>query len=97
MSDEEKDKIVKELIDGFDFDRVRSVMYLTKKGIHVVPTVSELKQQAEKLIRMTFDHQDREFWWAGGLSGHGGLCACYDDKWGYQLIYVFEAKKVKCV
>ena len=95
MSDKEKDKIVKELIDGFDFERVRSVMCLTKKDIHVVPTVSELKQQAEKLIRMTFDHQDREFWWAGGLNGHGGLCACYDDKWGFSLNYVFQAKKVR--
>ena len=95
-TDEQKDKIVKDLIKGFDFEKVRSIMYLTKRDMHVVPSIKELKEQAEKLIRMTFEHQDREFWWAGGQH-HGGLCASYDDKWGFSLTYVAEAKKVKAM
>lgn len=71
----------KDLIKAFDFEKVRSIMYLTKRDMHVVPSIKEMKEQAGKLIRMTFDHQDREFWWAGGQH-HGGLCASYDDKWG---------------
>ena len=93
-TDEQKDKIVKDLIKDFDFDKVRSIMYLTKRDMHVVPSIKELKEQAEKLIRMNFEHQDREFWWAGGMH-HGGLCASYDDKWGFTLTYIAEAKKVK--
>ena len=95
-TDEQKDKIVKDLIKAFDFEKVRSIMYLTKRDMHVVPSIKELKEQAEKLIRMTFEHQDREFWWAGGQH-HGGLCASYDDKWGFSLTYVAEAKKVKAM
>lgn len=30
-----------------------------------------------------------------GGQHHGGLCASYDDKWGFSLTYVAEAKKVK--
>ena len=93
-TDEQKEKIVKDLIKGFDFDKVRSIMYLMKRDIHVVPSIKELKEQAEKLIRMNFEHQDREFWWAGGMH-RGGLCACYDNKWGLSLNYIAVAKKVR--
>ena len=93
ITDEQKDKIVEDLICNFDFDKVRSAMYLTKRGICHVPTIDQLKKQAEKLIRMTFDHQDREFWWAGGQI-HGGLCACYDNRWGFMLYYVMETKRI---
>ena len=95
MTDKQKDNIVEDLIQGFDFEKVHSIMYLMKRNIHDVPTIYELKEQADKLIRMTFEHQDREFWWAGGLAGHGGLCACYDDKWGFSLNFIMEAKKVR--
>lgn len=95
ITDKQKDNIVKDLIQGFDFEKVHSIMYLTKRSIHDVPTIYELKKIADKIIRMTFEHQDREFWWAGGLGGHGGLCACYDDKWGFSLNFIMEAKKVK--
>ena len=75
MTDEEKDKLVAEVMQGFDF-------------------VAELKKQAEKKLRMALEHQDREFWWAGGMH-HGGLCACYDDKWGLSLNYIAVANKVR--
>lgn len=94
-TDEQKDEIVKDLIQGFDFEKVRSIMYLMERDKHDVPTISELKERAEKLIRSTFEHQDSEFWWAGGLAGYGGLCACYDNLWGFSLNYILEAKKVK--
>lgn len=43
---------------------------------------------------MALEHQDREFWWAGGMH-RGGLCACYDNKWGLSLNYIAVAKKVR--
>lgn len=92
-TDKQKDKIVADLIQGFDFEKVRSVMYLTKNKNSSVPSVEVLKQRAERIIRMTFEHQDREFWWAGGLNC-GGLCACYDDKWGFTLNFVLTAKNI---
>ena len=83
MTDKQKDNIVEDLIQGFDFEKVHSIMYLTKRNIHDVPTIYELKKQADKLIRMTFEHQDREFWWAGTH----GLFASFDDRWGLSLRY----------
>lgn len=67
MTDEEKDKLVAEVMQGFDFEKARSIMYLTKKFVRDVPTISELKKQAEKKLRMALEHQDREF---------GGLVVC---------------------
>ena len=81
MTDEEKNKLIDEVIKDFDFEKVRSIMYLTKKDIHVVPSIVELKADARKYLCMALEHQDREFWWAGGMH-RGGLCACYDDKFG---------------
>ena len=94
MTDEEKDKLVAEVMQGFDFEKARSIMYLTKKFVRDVPTIAELKKQAEKKLRMALEHQDREFWWAGGMH-RGGLCACYDDKWGLSLNYIAVANKVR--
>lgn len=94
MTDREKDKLVAEVMEGFDFEKARSIMYLTKKFVRDVPTIEELKKQAEKKLRMVLEHQDREFWWAGGMH-RGGLCACYDDKWGLSLNYIAVANKVR--
>lgn len=56
---------------------------------------NEVKEEiAEKLLYMALKHQDREFWWAGGMH-RGGLCACYDDKWGLSLNYIAVANKVR--
>ena len=95
MSDEEKDKLVEEVMNGFDFQKAYSIVYLTIQDIELLPTMGQFKQRAEKFLRMALEHQDREFWWAGGLNGHGGLCACYDDKWGLSLNYIAVAKKVR--
>ena len=94
MTDEEKDKLVAEVMQGFDFEKARSIMYLTKKFVRDVPTIAELKKQAEKKLRMALEHQDIEFWWAGGMH-RGGLCACYDDKWGLSLNCIAVANKVR--
>ena len=83
-----------EVIEDFDFDKARSIMYLTKKDIHVVPSIVELKADARKYLRMALEHQDREFWWAGGMH-RGGLCACYDNKWGLSLNYIAVVSRVK--
>ena len=95
MSDEEKDKLVEEVMNGFDFEQVYCIEYLREMESEKWHTIDELKYTAEKFLRMALEHQDREFWWAGGLNGHGGLCACYDDKWGLSLNYIAVAKKVR--
>lgn len=90
MTDEEKDELVKEVMEGFDFETAYYTIYLIRKGIHKMPTIEKLKEQAEKLLRMALDHTDREFWWSGGMH-RGGLCAAYDDKWGLSLNYIMVA------
>ena len=90
LTDEEKDELVKEVMDGFDFKTVQRLMRMQGK----VRTLEELKEDAEHKLRMTLDHRDREFWWAGGLAGYGGIAACYDDKWGLSLNYIAVANKV---
>ena len=95
MSDEEKNKLVEEVMNGFDFEQVYCIEYLREMESEKWHTIDELKETAEKFLRMALEHQDREFWWAGGLNGHGGLCACYDDKWGLSLNYIAVAKKVR--
>lgn len=91
LTDEEKDELVKEVMDGFDFKTVQRLMRMQGK----VRTLEELKEDAEHKLRMTLDHRDREFWWAGGLAGYGGIAACYDDKWGLSLNYIAVSNKVR--
>ena len=94
MNDEEKDKLVEEVMNGFDFQKAYSIVYLTIQDIELLPTMEQFKQRAEKFLRMALEHQDREFWWAGGMH-RGGLCACYDSKWGLSLNYIAVSKKVR--
>ena len=92
--DEVEDKNVSKVIEQFDFERARSIMLLTARDIDHVPTIDELKKKAKRLLLMCMEHQDREFWWAGGMH-HGGICATYDDKWGLSLIYIEGVSRVK--
>lgn len=39
MTDKQKDNIVEDLIQGFDFEKVHSIMYLMTRNIHDVPTI----------------------------------------------------------
>ena len=57
-------------------------------------TIDELKKKAKRLLLMCMEHQDREFWWAGGML-HGGICATYDSKWGLSLMYIEGVSRVK--
>lgn len=95
MTEEEKDRLVEKVMEGFDFEKAWSIMYLTAKDKHFVQTMADLKKEAEKFLRIALEHQDRAFWWIGGLDGHGGLCAAYDDLWGLSLNYIAVAKKVR--
>ena len=90
MTDEEKVKLVAEVIQGFDFEKTRKMMMPSKAKV----SIDELKFIARHLLFMCLEHQDREFWWAGGMH-RGGLCACYDDKWGLSLNYIAVANKVR--
>lgn len=92
---DERTIIVKRIIDGFDFEKVHSIMWLESQGLHPVPTVDDLKAKAIRYLNMTLEHTDRKFWWIGGLAGHGGLLACYDDIWGLSLNYVAVARKMR--
>lgn len=94
MTQEEKDRLVAEVMKGFDFEKVRSLVYIEGNLLRVRLTIDKMKKTAEKLLRMALEHQDREFWWAGGMH-RGGLCACYDDKWGLSLNYIAVANKVR--
>ena len=94
MTQEEKERLVAEIMEGFDFKMVFSILYLKGMDNDKWKTIDHLKFTAEKLLRMALEHQDREFWWAGGMH-RGGLCACYDDKWGLSLNYIAVAKKVR--
>ena len=95
MTDKEKERLIEAVIQGFDFEKARSIMYLTKKFRADTPSIEDLKEQAKKYLSLALEHQDRELWWAGGLNGFGGLSACYDDKWGLSLNYIAVAKKVR--
>lgn len=92
--DDVEDENVSKVIEQFDFERARSIMVLTARDIDNVPTIDELKKRAKRLLLMCMEHQDREFWWAGGMH-HGGICATYDDKWGLSLIYIEGVSRVK--
>lgn len=92
--DDVEDDNVSKVIEQFDFERARSIMVLTARDIDNVPTIDELKKRAKRLLLMCMEHQDREFWWAGGMH-HGGICATYDDKWGLSLIYIEGVSRVK--
>ena len=92
--DDIEDENVSKVIEQFDFDRARSIMVLTARDIGHVPTIDELKKKAKRLLLMCMEHQDREFWWAGGMH-HGGICATYDNKWGLSLIYIEGVSRVK--
>ena len=94
MTQEEKERLVAEIMEGFDFKMVFSILYLKGMDNDKWKTIDHLKFTAEKLLRMALEHQDREFWWAGGMH-RGGLCACYDDKWGLSLNYIAVANKVR--
>lgn len=89
-----EDENVNKVIEQFDFERARSIMVLTAKDIDHVPTIDELKKTAKRLLLMCMKHQDRDFWWAGGML-HGGICACYDNKWGLSLIFIEGVSRVK--
>lgn len=92
--DDVEDENVNKVIEQFDFDRARSIMVLKARGIGHVPTIDELKKKAKRLLLMCMEHQDRKFWWAGGML-RGGICATYDSKWGLSLMYIDGVSRVK--
>jgi hypothetical protein len=94
MTDKEKDDLIAEVIENFDFERARAVAVLTARDIRHLPSIQEMKAEATDKLRKAIDHRDRTFWWAGGMH-HGGLCVCYDDTWGLSLNYIAKASRVR--
>ena len=86
MSDEKKQKVIDEIIKGFDFELVKSVMYLQNRKY----TTEKIQKIARRLLENTLEHDDREFWYAGT----GCLCAYYDDINGVGLCFIPEMSRV---
>lgn len=91
MTDEEKSQLIDEVINGFDFEKAHKAATIGRKK-QKVQSIEGMKALARKYLQKAIEHQDREFWWVGGMH-HGGLCACYDDMWGLSLIYIAVASR----
>ena len=94
MTIEEKDKMMERVLNGFDFERVACLKMLINPKIPYMSELMEMRIRAEKLLRMALDHEDEDYWWAGGI-GHGGFCAWWDKKRGLSLNYIITASKAK--
>lgn len=94
MTQEEKDNIVEQVLGGFDFIPIACVRTLTRRDLPFISQITEMRENARKLLYMALEHTDQDFWWAGGI-GHGGFCAWWDKKRGLSLNYIFGASKVR--
>lgn len=94
MTQQEKDKVMEQVLNDFDFVKVACLRMLTNPEEPYLAELARLRSSAEKLLRMALDHEDEDFWWAGGI-GHGGFCAWWDKKRGLSLNYIFTASKAK--
>jgi hypothetical protein len=86
MDEERKQRIIEEIIKGFDFELVKSVMYLRDREY----TIVKLQKIARRMLEKTLEHTDREFWYAGT----GCLCAYYDDINGVGLCFIPERSRM---
>lgn len=91
MTDEEKIQLIDEVINEFDFAKAREAATIRRKE-KAVQSIEGMKALAREYLQKALEHQDREFWWIGGMH-NGGLCACYDDKWGLSLNYIAVASR----
>ena len=82
MNEERKQHIIDELIKGFDFELVRSTMYLMGRD----RTTEKLEKVARGLLEKVMEHTDREFWYAAT----GCLCAYWDNVNGFGLCFIPE-------
>ena len=91
MTDEEKNQLIDEVINEFDFVKARKAATIRRKEQNV-QSIEGMKALAREYLQKALEHQDREFWWIGGMH-LGGLCACYDNKWGLSLNYIAVASR----
>ena len=94
MTQQEKDKLIERVLNDFDFTKVVCLKKLENAQTSIFIELGELHKKAEKLLRMALDHEDEEYWWAGGI-GYGGFCAWWDKKRGLSLNYIITASKAK--
>lgn len=94
MNEQEKNKLIENVLNGFDFVKVVCLKKLENDKTSLFIELGELHKKAEKLLRMALDHEDEEFWWAGGI-GYGGFSAWWDKKRGLSLNYIITASKAK--
>jgi len=86
MSDEKKKQVIDEIIKGFDFELVKSVMYLQNREY----TIEKLQKIARRLLEKTLEHTEREFWYACT----GCLCAYYNNINGVGLCFIPERSRI---
>ena len=90
MTTKEKNKIIQDILEGFDFEKVHSIMeyinwgQIFDNGKTHIPSVDELKKTARKVLGLALKHDGDDFWWAGT----GGLYATIDKKRGVSLIFI---------
>ena len=94
MTQQEKDKMIEHVLNGFDFVKVACLKMLENDKTSLFVELGELHKKAEKLLRMALDHVDEDYWWAGGI-GHGGFCAWWSKKRGLSLNYIITASRAK--
>ena len=82
MNEERKQHIIDELIKGFDFEFVRSTMYLMGRD----RTTEKLEKVARRLLEKVMEHTDREFLYAATAC----LCAYGDNVNGFGLCFIPE-------
>lgn len=96
MTDKEKQELIDGVIGEFDFVKAHMIDAMIHKNEPNIRSIGKMKETARKQLQKALEHQDREFWWIGGMH-HGGLCACYDSTWGLSLNYIIVASRVKVI
>lgn len=92
MTDKEKQELIDEVIKEFDFVKAHMIDARIHKNEPNIRSIGKMKETARKQLQKALEHQDREFWWMGGMH-RGGLCACYDNNWGLSLNYIAVASR----
>ena len=94
MTEKEKEILIDRVLDDFDFMKIACLTNLMDPSCQFMKELARMRKSALRLLRMALDHEDEDFWWAGGI-GHGGFCAWWDKKRGLSLNFILTANQKK--